>query len=297
MGTIFEKMDGYYEFSDKHDLPEESRQVLHLAEKPLRSLVDSGLPENISHLIVATTCPDSIAPSLGQTIVEQFSSSFSDCHSIDIVQGCAGGVTSLILGSQLAELNRSSVMVVSADAAKKSTSGSNRFNKIFGNGAFACLISYRDSQNGLVHSKSKQYKGLSEVVSVNLGHDADEIIMRELKTMATDPRKHLGLSMNNRLALKLIRNAEAFYLDFTRETGKPDVLILHQVNPIILKYLASVFKKYKLDFINVVEKTGNCGVASVGVALNSIKDSIHGKKVILCSFGTGGVITAGFWNN
>jgi len=297
MGTFFHNMDAYSEYSNKNDLPEQSRQVLHLAEKPVRSLIESGLPENLSHLIVATTCPDSIAPSLGQSIIEKFSDSLSGCHAIDIVQGCAGGVTALILGSELSEANKSTVMVVLADAARKSTSRSSRLNKTFGNGSFACLISYQDSQNGLIHSKSKQYKGLSEVVSVKLGHDADNIIMKEWKDMVTDPRKHLGLSMNNHLALKLMRQAEDFYLSFVRETADPDVMILHQVNPLILRHLASVFKKYKLDFINIVDSTGNCGVASVGIALNTIKESVQGKKVLLCSFGTGGVITAGLWKN
>ncbi|HOW32683.1 MAG TPA: 3-oxoacyl-[acyl-carrier-protein] synthase III C-terminal domain-containing protein [Bacteroidales bacterium] len=297
MGTTFDKMDGYFEFSGKGDLPERSRQVLHLTEKPLQTLINSGLPGNLSHLIVATTCPDSLAPSLGQTIIEKYSAAFSSCHSIDIVQGCAGGVTSLILGSQLAELNKSSVMVVCADAARKSTSKSSKINKIFGNGSFACLISYQDSEKGLSLSKSHQYKGLSEVVNINLGHDADQVIMKESKTIIADPRKHLGLRMNNYLAIKLLRNAERFYLDFIEHCGKPDIMILHQVNPMILKHLSAVFKKHQVEFINVVEETGNCGVASVGVALNSIKETIKDKKVFLCSFGTGGVITAGLWNN
>ena len=203
----------------------------------------------------------------------------------------------MILASELAELNKSTVMVVSADAARKSTSRSNRLNKTFGNGSFACLVSYEESDKGLVHKKSKQYKGLSEVVSVGLGHDADKIIMKETKDMATDPRKHLGLSMNNILAIKLMRQAENFYLSFVKESGKPDIMILHQVNPLILRHLASVFKKYDLDFINVSEQTGNCGVASVGIALDTIKETIQGKKVLLCSFGTGGVISAGLWKN
>jgi 3-oxoacyl-[acyl-carrier-protein] synthase III len=296
MGTVFYKMDGYSEFSGMDDLPERPRQVLHLAEKSLKSLIDSGLPGNLSHLVVATTCPDSLAPSLGQTIIEKFSDSFSSCHAIDIVQGCAGGVASLILGSQLAELNKSSVMVVCADAARKSTSRTSPINRIFGNGSFACLISYRDSEKGLALSKSHQYKGLSEVVSINLGHDADHVIKKESKTVITDPRKHLGLSMNNYLAVKLLAKAEQFYLDFIKRSGKPDIMILHQVNPLILKHLSGVFKKHQVEFINIVEKTGNCGVASVGVALNSIKDTIKDKKVLLCSFGTGGVITAGLWN-
>jgi 3-oxoacyl-[acyl-carrier-protein] synthase III len=297
MGTIFRNIFAYSEYSNKAELPEQPRQVLHLAEKPVRSIIEAGLPDDLSHLIVATTCPDTIAPSLGQTINEKFSDVFTDCHTIDIVQGCAGGVTALILGSQLAELNRSTVMVVAADAARKGTSRSSRLNKIFGNGSFACLISYEDSEKGLIHKKSKQFKGLSEVVSVNLGHDADETIMKEWKDMVTDPRKHLGLSMKNGLAIKLMRKAEDFYRSFVKDSGSPDIMILHQVNPLILRHLAHVFKKYKLDFINVADSTGNCGVASVGIALDSIKDSIEGKKVFLCSFGTGGVISAGLWNN
>lgn len=297
MGTIFRKISAYSEYSDTNDLPEQPRQVLQLADKSIRSVVESGLPDNLSHLIVATTCPDSIAPSLGQTIVEKYSHLLSDCHAIDIVQGCAGGVTAMIMASELSQLNKSSVMVVCADAARKSTSRSSRLNKTFGNGSFACMISYDDSQKGLMHKKSKQFKGLSEVVQVGLGHDADRIIMKEWKDMATDPRKHLGLSMKNNLAIKLLRQAEDFYLSFVRESGKPDIMILHQVNPLILRHLASVFKKYNLDFINVSGQTGNCGVASVGIALDSIKESIQGKKVMLCSFGTGGVISAGLWEN
>jgi 3-oxoacyl-[acyl-carrier-protein] synthase III len=295
MGAIISKMNAYYEYLNGSDLPEQPKQVFSLAEKSLKPLIASGLPDHISHLIAATTCPDCLAPSLGQLVIERFNHSLKNCHSIDIVQGCAGGVTAMILGSQLAELNKSSVLVVQADAAKKATSKTKSINKIFGNGSFAGLISYKDSAKGLLHSKSRQYKGLSEVVTIHLGHDAGEIIMKEKTDMASDPRKHLGLSMNNLLAIRLLRNTEEFYIDFVREATTPDIMIVHQVNPIILRHLESVFQKYKFEFVNVSESTGNCGVASVGIALNSVKDRILGKKVLLSSFGTGGVITAGLW--
>ncbi len=74
-------------------------------------------------------------------------------------------------------------------------------------------------------------------------------------------------------------------------------MILHQVNPLILKHLKSVFKRYQIEFIDVSALTGNCGAASVGIALTLIRDRIENKKVFLCSFGTGGVITAGLWQN
>jgi 3-oxoacyl-[acyl-carrier-protein] synthase III len=296
MGISIKNMHGYYEYLNGKDIPESSKQVFKLANDSLLPIIEKGIPENLSHLIVATSCPDMIAPSLGQMLGEQYNHLFSSCHILDIVQGCAGGVTAMILGSQLSELNKSSVMVVQADAAKKATSKSRDINKSFGNGSFACLISYENSAKRLLHYKSHQYKGLHEVVTINLGHDAD-VIIKEKKDIVSDPRKHLGLSMNNSLAIKLFRNAEMFYKEFVKESSAPDMIILHQVNPLIISHLKSVFQKYKTEFVDVSELTGNCGAASVGIALNKVKDTIKGKKIMLCSFGTGGVITAGLWQN
>ncbi len=297
MGTIISNIEAYFEYNNGKELTEKPKQVLSLAEK---SFASSGIikgSRNISHLIVATSCPDMVAPSLGQMLNEKYNSIFSNCHTIDIVQGCAGGVTAMILASQLAELNKSSVMVIQADAAKKATSKSKRINKNFGNGSFSCLISYSDNGEGMLHYKSRQYPGLSKVVTIKLGHDADVIIRKELKTMNDDPRKHLGLELSNSLAIRLLRNAEAFYLEFVKDSVTPDMIILHQVNPVIIKYLKGVFAKYKMEFVDVASITGNCGAASVGIALHNVKDQIKGKKVMLCSFGTGGVITAGLWQN
>lgn len=297
MGISIARTEAYFEFNNDENIAENPRQVFTLAEKVVIPIITDNESKKISHLIAATTCPDMLSPSLGQMLNEKFHTTFSDSHTIDVVQGCAGGVTALILASQLAELHKSSVIVVQADAARKATSKSKPIHRIFGNGSFACTVSHNDSSKRLLHYKSKQYKGLSEVVTIKLGHDSDEIIIREAKDMATDPRKHLGLALNKTLALQLIRNAESFYKDFVSESTAPDTMILHQVNPDILKLLKSVFSKYKLEFVDGSATTGNCGAASVGIALHHVKDNIKGKKVLLCSFGTGGVITAGLWQN
>jgi 3-oxoacyl-[acyl-carrier-protein] synthase III len=297
MGISMVSMNSYFEFANGQKIAEQPKQVLALAAKSIQGFVDRGLPDNLSHLVIATSCPDMIAPSLGQMLNEQFSHAFSKCHTIDIVQGCAGGVTAMILGDQLCQLNNSSVMVVQADAAKKATSKSKKINKIFGNGSFACLMSHDGSDHGLLHYKSCQYKGLSNVIRISLGHDADQIIMDQTEDMQHDPRKHLGLSLNKAMALRLFKQAETFYLDFIKDAPCPDIMILHQVNPLIIRHLKSVFAKYKTVFVDVASLTGNCGAASVGIALHHVEDTIKHKKVFLCSFGTGGVITAGLWQN
>ena len=188
-------------------MPERPRQVLSLAQRTVHALLARGATEKISHLIVATTCPDMLSPSLGQMLHEQFHLQLLNTHTIDLVQGCAGGVTALILASQLAELNHSTVMVVQADAAKKATSKSKSIHRIFGNGSFACLISSGHAGKGLLHYKSRQYQSLSEVVTIKMGHDADEIIEKREKDLAKDPRKYLGLCIDSALAVRLLRNA------------------------------------------------------------------------------------------
>ena len=212
MGATIKEMHAYFQYKNGNDLLEQPKQVLSLAEKVISPIIEYGLPNNLTHLIVATSCPDMLAPSLGQLLIERFNETFLNCHSIDVVQGCTGGVSAMILGSQLSLLNKSSVLVVAADAAKKATSKSKTINKMFGNGSFACLINFEESTKRLVHYKSRQYKGLSEVVTIKLGHDADKIIMRESSDMKDDPRKHLGLSLNKSSIAK--RSATPASTDF-----------------------------------------------------------------------------------
>lgn len=295
MGVSLSQLQYYYEYPPKDNAKEQSKKVLNLATKVLDPIIKNGLPTDISHVVFACTCPDSLAPSLGQSVVEYYHSALHQCHVYDLVQGCAGGVSAIILASQLASLHQSSVLVVQADAAQKASSKKREISKIFGDGAFACIVSFDESEQRLIHTQSRQYKNLSEVVQVKLGHDADIIIQSNIESMIEDPRFLLGLSMENGLALRLIRNAEQFYIDFVANAEKPDVMILHQVNPIILAHLKTVFEPYDLEFIDVSKKTGNCGAASVGIALGLNQELVKGKKVMLCSFGTGGVITAGMW--
>ena len=145
-----------------------------------------------SHLLAATSCPDSISPSLGQNINQHYNPVLASSHTFDIVQGCTGGVSAMIMASQLAELNKSKVLVIAADAAQKATSVTSDVYHVFKNGVFGCNISYTEDNMGLVHHKCWQYKDLHEVVTIRLGHDADQVIIRNPQDMRNDPRKHLS---------------------------------------------------------------------------------------------------------
>jgi|KBSSwiStaDraftv2_1062776.scaffolds.fasta_scaffold185382_2 3-oxoacyl-[acyl-carrier-protein] synthase III len=267
--------------------------VFHLADHALKHMLNKHT--HYSHLVITTSCPDSIAPSLGQCIIQHYHDEFGSSQTIDIVQGCAGGVSALILASQLSELDKGNVLVVAADAAQKAASPASEVFEVFQNGVFTCCVSYVDDHSRLVYHRTRQYKDLYNVVTIGLGHDADAIIAANMGDMATDPRKHLGLRLDNHLAIKLMKEAEKFYLDFIEQTGHPDILILHQVNVPIINHLEKVFAKYPIRFINKAKETGNCGCATTGILLDQLKNEIRDKKVMICGFGTGGVITAGLW--
>jgi len=284
MNSTFNRLNGYTD------------TVINLATQALSPILSNGAPKQFGHVVVATTCPDTLAPTLGQAINQHFYPRFADCHVLDLVQGCAGGVAAMVLASQLSELTKNNVAVVLADAARQSVSDQNNLRRFFGNGAFACVIQYEDSTRRLIHHKTKQYENLSELVTVKLGHSTHLEILDKQKKILHDPLDHLGLHMNPILALKLLRHAEEFYQQFLAECKtKPDIMIFHQVNPEILNMLQDVFSVHVEEFVNQAEMIGNCGSASFAIALDLVKDQLPGKKVFLCSFGTGGVISAGLW--
>jgi 3-oxoacyl-[acyl-carrier-protein] synthase III len=284
MKSIFNRLDGY------------SDTVVSLATQALSPILMNGAPKHFGNIIVATTCPDTLAPTLGQAINQHFYPRFADSHVLDLVQGCAGGVSAMVLASQLSEFTKTNVAVVLADAARQCVSNENNLRKFFGNGAFACVVQYEEGPQRLIHHKTKQYENLSELVTVKLGHSTHFEILHKQKKVLHHPLDHLGLHMNPMLAVKLLRHAEEFYLEFLMECkSDPDIMVFHQVNPEILDFLQNVFSVHVKQFVNEAKAIGNCGSASFAIALDQIKDQLPGKKVFMCSFGTGGVISAGLW--
>ncbi|MEJ7741038.1 MAG: 3-oxoacyl-[acyl-carrier-protein] synthase III C-terminal domain-containing protein [Chitinophagaceae bacterium] len=293
MGSQITSMFADYGPGALNDVSLKKNSVYHLACQALQQVADEEM--HYSHLLAVTSCPDAIAPSLGQCLTQHYHHLLGRSHTVDIVQGCTGGVSALILASQLSDFNKSHILVVASDAAQKATSPASEVFNVFNNGVFACCVSYSTDHRKLVHHQTRQYKGLHDVVKIGLGHDADAIIAGNAAGIMTDSRKYLGLQLNNQLALRLMKEAEGFYLEFTAATGHPDILILHQVNELIIDHLQHVFAKYPAKFINQAKQTGNCGSATTGIVLHHIKNEIDGKKVMICSFGTGGIITAGLW--
>ena len=109
LGAVIHNMSSYYQFNGTNQIS--PRQVLSLADKVLSEVLSIKPNGKISHLITATSCPDQLAPSMGQMIYKKFSKDLSETHILDLVQVCAGGTSALILGSELAQMHSSGIMV------------------------------------------------------------------------------------------------------------------------------------------------------------------------------------------
>lgn len=295
MGIVFSGRSGSYSVDDAV-LAAEQFPVLEIASSALVGLFEKIESQKFGFLVTATSCPDRVAPSFGQEVASRFSERFSSSQVFELIQGCSGGTAALALGYQLAAFNKTSVVVLLADAARLAVSRNSYARDQFANAAFACVIEYREGVDSkLVHSMSRQYSDLVEVVQVPIGHSLREKLEKhDFSEIRKDPASILGLHFRNDLAIRLIRRARGFYEEFIRETGeKPDSLILHHVSPKVIRMLKeTVF--HDVNVIDLTDEVKNCGCASVGIVFNRSFESLKGKTTLICSFGTGGMISGCF---
>jgi len=281
--------------------------VTAIAKNLLDRLLEQEVQVNprleFTHFFVVTSCPETLSPSLGQTLQAAFPKVLSRVPTHDFVQGCAGSVTNLSLAAELAQLKSGRILFLAVEAASEAVSERSELYPGFSDGGFACVI---DATQGgamrLLKSATIQYPEVRDTVLVELGHRSRQKIHDQLARNDFDlhaalrqVEDALGLKFDRRKALKLASHAGGFATEFFADQEEPEFLILHQVNPRILEDVrAKVFARYP-GFIDESAEVGNCGVASVGVVLSKNWTQVQGKRVFLCSFGTGGVISGSYW--
>lgn len=276
-----------------------------------------GASTAFGRIIVATSAPDRLSPSLAQMLQARFPELLSKVPALDLVQGCAGSVSGLCLAAEWADAFKKPVLFLAVDAASRATSPWAELNAGFGDGAFACVVapcrgSDASDATPLLKHCVTQFSDVRDVVLVGLGHHTrslvqDDKLQAAFGTRDTVPRKRVedwareledgfGLVFNRKLALRLVDHARGFVREFFEGLPKPDRVVLHQVNPRILDEVEKrVFPRSEgyRGFENHAEEIGNCGASSAGLVLGRVWKP--GERVFLCSFGTGGVISGSLW--
>lgn len=289
MGIFIDNIEVAY-YSGEELLNVES-PVLSLSKEVINNVLSRNKEISFEWMITSTSAPDKLAPSLGHEIKKLVGSRQGFC--IDIIQGCAGGVNSLVLASELAAAKKCNVLVVCADAARQSVIASNPLRKNFCDGAFACIVKYVPDSRGLIFSFSQQYEELKDIVQIRLGHYSKSIINKNDKS-PTELIDRLGFDLDNNLVWRMVRKSKEIAIKLKEENLNPDLIITHFPNLKISKIISDMGIFQSNQFVDLSE-VGNAGVATVGFGLNKINNQFENKKILLVGFGTGGVVSCGCW--
>lgn len=250
-----------------------------------RALESSGLkPEDIDLIIVGTTSPDYLFPSVG--CIVQKNLGLTKAAAFDTSAACAGFNFSLIVAQQFIENGTyKNVLVIGADTLTKYLNWSDRGTCIlFGDGAGAVVLSASNDDSGILASWLKAEGALGNTLIMPGGG-------------SRDPEEKNGrfITMDGKEVFKfavrvLEESIKAVLAKANLKTEDIDLLIPHQANARIIDHVS---KKMKLPHEKVfqnLQKYANTSAASIPIALDEAFKAEKIKKgdiILLSGFGAG----------
>lgn len=250
-----------------------------LATKAAQQAIESaGInAKEIDLIIVATTTPDKIFPSVASMVQRKLG--LAGCPAFDIQAVCSGFVYGLTTAHQFIQTGASQcALVIGADTFSRITDYTDRSNSIlWGDGAGAVILQASDAQG---------------IISTHLHADG------HYETMLHVPRKEAGddtVVMEGNAVFKMAVNTLDQIVDETlaaNQMQKSDIdwLVPHQAN---IRILQATAKKLEMSMDNVVvtvDKHGNTSAASIPLALDTaVRDGRiqRGEIILMEAFGGG----------
>lgn len=242
------------------------------------------LPAELDMIIVATSTPDNIFPSVGSQIQDWLGA--SKAGAFDLSAACSGFVYALNLGAQVIRSGSvKNVLVIGAETMSRVLDWQDRSTCIlFGDGAGAVVLQAGENEGGVLSSVLRSDGAGWDLLAIptannpNLnGHKINKMYMvgSEVFKFAT------------RVVDESIRQA-------TEMAGLTlddiDLVIPHQANQRILDYTARKLKIDNEKFFSNLDRYGNTSAASIPIALceaveqGRVKD---GDNLMMVGFGGG----------
>lgn len=235
----------------------------------LEALKDANLsPNEIDLIIVNTSSPDKVSPSVACMIQNQIEAS---CPSFDINAVCSGFVYALDLVSGLLDKYKN-ILMISTETYSKITDWNNRNSCFFGDGSAALVVTKSNTPNleTLIGADGTGWENFNCDRDSKFNMNGKEVYKFGVKTL---PREiNLLLSKNN------------------MSVNDIDYIVPHQPSHNVLKETAKVlnFPESKVCFN--MGKYANTAGASVPMALyrlikeNTVK---NGDNLLLAAIGSG----------
>ncbi|MEK7375830.1 MAG: beta-ketoacyl-ACP synthase III [Candidatus Margulisiibacteriota bacterium] len=257
-------------------------------EKALKA--SKTAPEDLDLIIVGTSTPDTLFPSVACIIQGKIGA--SSAAAFDVSAACSGFNYALTVASSFFGSGMSKkALVVGADTLAKYLDWSDRGTCVlFGDGAGAVVLSEANNGEGI----------LSNNLTAD-GSGACFLVMPGGGSRNPKPKneKERCITMNGKEVFKFAARAlEKSLLSALEGAGIPiekmDLLIPHQANSRIIDHTMKKFGIPKEKIFVNLDKYGNTSAASIPIALDeAVKSGMVKKGDIIALVGFGAGLTSG----
>lgn len=243
-----------------------------------KAIASAGIDANeIDLIIVATTTPDKIFPSVATMVQRKLG--LSDYPAFDIQAVCSGFVYGLSTADNFIKAGASKcVLVIGADTISKITDYTDRANCIlWGDGAGAVILQASE-EAGVISTHIHANGNYENMLHVPRNADGQDTITMEGNAVFKMAVNTLDQIVDETLAANNMQKSDI------------DWLVPHQAN---IRILQATAKKLDMSMDNVVatvEKHGNTSAASIPLALDvAVSDGRikRGQIVLMEAFGGG----------
>lgn len=262
--------------------------TLDLAEAAARQALDAAnlKPNDIDLIVVATTTPDCVFPSVACLLQERLGVTNSS-PAFDVQAVCAGFAYALSVADNFVRAGSAGcVLVIGAETFSRILNWNDRNTCVlFGDGAGAVVLSASDTPGILsthLHADGRHAELLHVPQGVSRGYDAVQqqrafVHMRGNEVFRTAVKK---------LAEVVFETLEANRLD----KSELDWLVPHQANIRIIRATANKLDMTMDKVVVTVHDHGNTSAASIPLALDvAVRDGRirRGEKLLIEGFGGG----------
>ena len=264
--------------------------------------------EEIECLIMVTQTPDYIFPATACVLQNRLGLS-TNCLSFDITMSCPDWIYGLsVMSSMLSAGKMKKGLLLVGETSTKAKSPYDRVNLLAGDAGTATLLEFKEDANPLyfsMHSDGSNFKSLiipdggyrNPVTPASFEyHECDDGILRNRLNANMEGDDILSFAMH--AAPKCIKG---LLEHFEIQKENVDYFLIHQANQMINKLIQ---KRLKVDDAHCpynIADFGNTSSTTIPLMIvNKLRDSIGGKQVVACGFGTGlawGALYANFQKN
>lgn len=245
-----------------------------------KAIESAGIDVNdIDLILVATTTPDKIFPSVATMVQRKLGISNSNCPAFDIQAVCSGFVYGLSTANNFIKAGASKcVLVIGAETFSRITDYSDRSNCIlWGDGAGAVILEASEEQ-GVISTHIYSDGNHEKMLHVPRNPDGDDTVIMEGNAVFKMAVNTLDRIVDETLAANNMQKSDI------------DWLVPHQANIRILQATARKLSMSMDKVIVTVDKHGNTSAASIPLALDTaVRDGRikRGETILMEAFGGG----------